>query len=117
MHRNILARINRSENMLDRASCPRRCGAILLLLLLLLQGIALDAKGKKIGAKSGSGSKAAKGSELKAKLASNEGAAALENRDLQTAIAKFLFAAEADPGMHCNRAEARRYAPSWCSIA
>jgi len=77
---------------------------VIFVLLVLLQGAALDAKAKKGGADSkvgGSrsrGKSAAKGGDLKAKLAANEGAAALEKRDFQAAIAKFVLATEADPG-------------------
>lgn len=87
-----------------KAAQPRRrCGALLLLLLMVLQGVVLDAKGKKSGGggKSGSGKATVKGGDLKAKLAANEGTAALEKRDLQTAISKFLVATEADPGTPC----------------
>ncbi len=53
---------------------------------------------KSSATKTGSKTASTKGGDLKAKLAANGCAAAVDKRDLQTAIAKFKIAVEADPG-------------------
>lgn len=75
---------------------------MIVLLVLLLQSVTVvEGKGtKSAGGGKAASAKATKGGNLKAKLAANEGAAALENRDFQTAIDKYRSAVDKDPGTH-----------------
>ena len=72
----------------------------MIVLVLVLQSIAVvEGKGKKsAGGGKAASAKATKGGDLKAKLAANEGAAALEKRDFQAAIDKYRSAVDNDPG-------------------
>ena len=88
--------------MVGRSRGMSRVLSMMLVLLFVLSAVDAKpnaAKSKKSSAtRTGSKKASTKGGDLKAKLAANEGAAAVDKRDLQTAITKFKIAVEADPG-------------------
>ena len=88
----FMVTMSRGTGSTLRRRCARSC-VLAALSLLLLQLAPLYAKPKK----SGGGGKE-KGSSIKAKLAAKDAEAALERRDVQTAINKLLTATTEDPG-------------------